>query len=132
MKEAGIDPAPDRQRKTSWKESLRTHLDVLAVSETVGIESVRLPARSPNLNAVAERFVLSIRESCLTQLGLIGESFLHRAVNQFMIHYHQERNHQGLDNKIISPEFTDFPSSGEIACRVRLSGMLRYYYRRAA
>ena len=44
-------------------------------------------------------------------------------------HYHSERNHQGLDNEIIDPEFG---SDGEGNCRERLGGLLRYYYRDAA
>jgi hypothetical protein len=69
-----------------------------------GVESVRLSARSQNLNANAERFVRSIKESCLDRMMLIGESSLHRATSQFALHYHQERNPQGLENKIIQPE----------------------------
>jgi putative transposase len=62
---------------------------------------------------------------------LIGEGSLRRAVDQFCEHYHGERNHQGLDNKIIAPEFE---SRGEamVQCRERLGGLLRYYYRDAA
>jgi transposase InsO family protein len=96
------------------------------------MESVRLPARSPNLNAFAERFVRSIKESCLDQLILIGEASLHRATSNFLLHYHQERNHQGLGNNIIRPEFNPFPRHGAIKCRKRLGGILRYYYREAA
>jgi putative transposase len=66
--------------------------------------------RSPNLNAYAERFVRSIKEECLGRMILIGERSLTRAVDQFCEHYHGERNHQGLGNKIIEP---DFRSSGE-------------------
>ncbi len=33
--------------------------------EGVGVRPVRLPARSPNLNALVERFVLSIKSECL-------------------------------------------------------------------
>lgn len=91
-----------------------------------------LPARCPNLNAIAERFVRSIRESCLDRLVLIGESSLHRATSHFVLHYHQERNHQGLENKIIQPEFNPLPTEGTITCRMRLGGLLRYYYREAA
>ena len=65
------------------------------ILKAAGIESVRLPVRSPNLNAFAERFVRSIKESCLNRMVLIGESSLHRATAQFVLHYHQERNHQG-------------------------------------
>ena len=57
-------------------------------------------------NAIAERFVRSIQESCLERMVLIGESSLHRATTQSVVRYHQERNHQGLGNKIIRPEFT--------------------------
>jgi len=102
------------------------------VLEGAGMELVRLPARSPNLNAFAERFVRSIKESCLDQLILIGEASLHRATSNFLLHYHQERNHQGLGNNIIRPEFNPFPRHGAIKCRKRLGGILRYYYREAA
>jgi len=212
IKEAGVDTAPDRQRKSTWKEFLRSHWDVLAAADfftvevwtavglvryhvlfvirlatrevqiagiipepngawmkqmarnltdgvdgvlracrylihdrasvfneefrmivgAAGIDSVRLPARSPNLNAVAERFVRSIKESCLDRMVLIGESSLHRATSQFALHYHAERNHRGLTNKIIHPEFVPFPTTGAVNCRKRLGGLLRYYYRDAA
>jgi putative transposase len=63
---------------------------------------------------------------------LIGESSLHRATSEFLLHYHSERNHQGLGNNIIRPEFAQFPSEGAINSRKRLGGLLRYYYREAA
>jgi len=102
------------------------------ILQAAGVESVRLPARSPNLNAFAERFVKTIKESCLEQIVLIGEASLQRATAQFVLHYHAERNHQGLRSKIIRPEFDEFPSEGAIHCRQRLGGLLRYYYREAA
>jgi putative transposase len=57
---------------------------------------VKLPPQSPNLNAHAERFVRSIKESCLNRIIFFGETSLRRAVHQFVAHYHHERNHQGL------------------------------------
>jgi putative transposase len=102
------------------------------ILRAVGIESLRLPASSPNLNAFAERFVRSIKESCLERMVLIGEPSLHRATTEFVLHYHAERNHQGLGNKIIRPEFAEFPDEGPINSRKRLGGLLRYYYREAA
>ena len=63
---------------------------------------------------------------------LVGDESLHRAIREFVLHYHTERNHQSLENKIIRPEFAAFPSAGEVPCRARLGGMLRYYYRQAA
>jgi len=175
LKEAGVDTAPDRQRKTTWKEFLRSHWDVLAAAdfftvevwtavglvryhvffvirlatrevqiagiisepnaawmkqmarnlsdgldgflngcrylihdraslfsqefgmilEVAGIESVCLPAHSPNLNAIAERFVRSIKESCSDRIVLIGESSLHGANSTFDRPCHAGRNHQG-------------------------------------
>ena len=69
-----------------------------------GLSVIRLPARSPNLNAYAERFVRSIKESCLDRMILFGEGSLRRASGEFLAHYHRERNHQGLGNQLIFPE----------------------------
>jgi putative transposase len=77
--------------------------EFLSLLAGVGVESVKLPPRSPNLNAHAERFVRSIKESCLDRLILFGEESLRTAVSQFVIHYHQERPHQGLGNRLIRP-----------------------------
>jgi putative transposase len=96
------------------------------------VESLRLPARSPNLNAFAERFVRTIREECLDRMIFFGEASLQRVVGEFVLHYNQERNHQSLENKIIRPEFIEFPVQGCLRCRKRLGGLLRYYYRQAA
>ena len=98
----------------------------------VGVESVKLPPRSPNLNAYAERFVRSIKESCLERMILFGEDSLRTAIQNFVAHYHSERNHQGLSNQLISPEAGHLGSAGEVQRRQRLGGMLNYYYRDAA
>ena len=212
LKEHGIQPAPERYQKTSWKQFIEAHWEVLAATdfftvevwtptglvrvvvlfvielstrrveiagistkpdgawmarvarnltdvedgflagkkylihdrdplftaefqETLAaaeIESVRLPARSPNLNAYAERFVRTIKESCLERLILFGEQSLRRAIVEFVVHYHHERNHQGLDNELIFPELAATDPSAPIECRRRLGGMLNHYYRRAA
>ena len=60
-----------------------------------------LPARSPNLNAHAERWVRSIKEECLSQLILFGENSLRRVVSDFLEHFHQERNLQGTGNVLL-------------------------------
>src|SRR5262249_7025571 len=66
-----------------------------------GIEAVKLPARSPNLNAYAERFVRTIKEDCLDRMVFFGEDMLRRTIREFVTHYHEERNHQGLDNQLL-------------------------------
>lgn len=88
---------------------------------------------SPNLNAYAERFVRSIKECCLDRLIFFGESSLRKAIHEFIVHYHHERNHQGLGNRLIAPE-TSMSSitSSAVRRRQRLGGMLNYYYRDAA
>ena len=96
------------------------------------VEGLRLPARSPNLNAYAERFVRTIRQECLDRIVCFGETALRRAVDQFVIHYNQEPNHQGLANQLIRPEVPTFPVGGNICRRKRLGGLLNYYFREAA
>ena len=208
----GIEPAPERSRKTTWKEFLTQHWDLIVAADfftvevwtakglrrfivlffielstrrveiagisaaahglwmsqiarnvtdaveglltgkgylihdrdplftdaflsslkDAGVESVKLPPRSPNLNAHAERFVRSIKESCLERLILFGESSLRTAVQNFVTHYHGERNHQGLGNRLIQPDPHHLANSGPIKCGQRLGGMLKYYYRTAA
>jgi hypothetical protein len=86
-----------------------------------GVTPVRLPARSPNLNAYAERFVASVRSECLARIVPLGEGHLRAAVRAFVDHYHEERPHQGLGNQFIAPKATsaEAPSDagiGSVAC----------------
>jgi putative transposase len=74
-----------------------------AMLRSGGVESIRLPPRSPNLNAFAERWVRSIKHECLSKLILFGELSLRRAVTEFLRHYHFERNHQGEENMLLFP-----------------------------
>ena len=96
------------------------------------VEGLRLPARSPNLNAFAERFVRTIRQECLARMIFFGEASLRQAVEEFVTHHNHERNDQALDNKIIQSDVPQFPMKGEVRCRKRHGGLLRYYYREAA
>jgi transposase InsO family protein len=102
------------------------------IVQTSGIKSVKLPPSSPNLNAHAERFVRTIKESCLERMILFGEGSLRKAIHEFIEHYHHERNHQGLGNRLIIEEEPRADKTGAIRCRRRLGGMLNYYYRQAA
>jgi putative transposase len=61
--------------------------------ESRNVDTIRLPARSPNLNSFAERWVRSVKEECLSRLILFGEGSLRRALQQYVVHYHEERNH---------------------------------------
>lgn len=113
-------------RDTKFCESFRSFLD------NEDVTSVRLPPRSPNLNAHLERFMKSIKSECLHRMIFFGETSLRRAVLQYLAHYHGERNHQGLENKIIDPGREVGQVAGKIERRERLGGMLNYYYRDAA
>jgi putative transposase len=211
LRHHGIEPAPERSRKTTWKEFLERHWELIVAADfftvevwtarglkrflvlffidlctrkveiagivsganglwmsqigrrvtdavdsilhgkrylihdraplfttefqgilaSVGVTAVKLPPQSPNLNAYAERFVRSIKESCLDRLILIGENSLRTGVREFVVHYLRERHHQGLGNRLIFPDTSPPDNKGSIQCRDRLGGMLKYYYRAA-
>jgi len=97
-----------------------------------GVKPLLLPAQSPNLNAYAERFVLSIKSECFDRIVPLGEGRLGRAIGEYVEHYHGERNHQGLDNRLIIPDESHAGNRGPIRRRERLGSMLNYYYRAAA
>ena len=61
-----------------------------------------------------------------------SEASLRKAVGEFLTHYHAERNHQGMENRILVAGDEVGRAVGEIECRERLGGLLRYYYRKAA
>ena len=105
--------------------------EFLSMLAEAGTESVKLPPRSPNLNCYAERFVRSIKESCLERMILFGEDALRTAVREFVAHYHGERNHQGIGNLLIFPDCSLPDRDGPVRCRSRLGGMLNYYDRAA-
>jgi putative transposase len=111
----------DRDRK--WSAAVRHLL------ETSGVRVVQTPFRAPNCNAHAERFVRSIREECLDRLIPLGERHLRRALAEFVVHYHRERNHQGLDYALIDGVASH--SGAAVRRRQRLGGLLSYYHRAA-
>ena len=76
--------------------------------------------------------MLSLKSEALERMIFFGEASLRNALAEFTAHYHTERNHQGLDNKLIDPGNEVGRSTGTIDCHERLGGLLRYYHRRAA
>jgi putative transposase len=213
LKRHGIPPAPERQTTTTWKEFIRTHMDVLVATDfftaevwtmtglityyvlffihlasrkvhvagttphpdecwmvqvarnvtmeewgflspgqylihdrdgkycpafqhiidTAGVTRVPLPPRSPNLNAYAERWVRSVKDEALSRMILFGEASLRHVLNEYVDHYHQERNHQGKGNiLLVPPPRPEGEADGPIQCRERLGGLLKYYERKAA
>jgi putative transposase len=112
----------DRDRK--WSRAVRRQF------ADAGIRVVLTPARAPNANVYAERFVRSIKEECLDRMIPLGERHFRHALTEFVEHYHRERNHQELDNRLIAGT-----RAIEIASRVRrrprLGGLLNFYERAA-
>jgi transposase InsO family protein len=113
-------------RDTKYTQSFR------AMIASGRIETLVLPACSPNLNAYAERWVRSVKEECLCKVVLFGERSLRRALDEYVEHYHAERNHQGKGNVLLFPRNTGHHRQGPVQCRERLGGLLRYYHQEAA
>jgi integrase-like protein len=127
LAEAGAMEAPqllicDRDRK--WSCDVRRRL------RQAGIRVVLMPERAPNANAYAERFVRSIKEECLDRMIPLGERHFRRAVAEFVEHYHRERNHQGLGNRLIAGSPV-IDQAGRVRRRPRLGGLLNFYQRAA-
>jgi len=99
------------------------------ILRTAGIQVVKTPRRSPNLNAYAERFVWSIKYECLNKIIICGERHLRHVIQEYVRHYHCERPHQGLGNRVISPVIQ---GEGQIVMQERLGGLLKFYRREAA
>ena len=86
------------------------------------------------MNAYAERWVRSVKQECLSKLILFGERLLRRALHQYVAHYHEERNHQGKQNRLLFslPNRGARRDNGIVRCKERLGGLLKYYEREAA
>jgi transposase InsO family protein len=213
LKRHGLPPAPERKKTITWKEFIRTHLDVLVATDfftaevwtlgglvtyyilfflhlgsrkvhvagatphpnetwmvqvarnvtmeewgclspgqylihdrdtkfcpafqqiidDAGVERIVLPPQSPNLNAYAERWVRSIKDEALSRIILFGEGSVQHVLNEYVDHYHHERNHQGKGNVLLFlPPSLAEKHDDLIQCRERLGGLLKYYTREAA
>jgi len=115
-------------RDTKFTDSFR------AIVKSGHVEPLKLPARSPNLNAYAERWVKSVKDECLSKLILFGVQSLRRALCEYLIHFHTERNHQGKGNVLLFPFVNKVGNrpEGSVSSKERLGGMLNYYHRDAA
>jgi hypothetical protein len=96
-----------------------------------GAEVIRLPPNSPNLNAYAERLRAFDQRRVSEQVTFIGQASLRRALCEYIEHYHEGRNHQGLGNRLIRLH-KSAASDGCVHRRERLGGTLTFYCRQAA
>src|SRR5262249_10851579 len=109
-------------RDTKYTQSFR------AIIASGQVEPLVLPARSPNLNAYAERWVRSVKDECLSKVILFGERSLRRALNEYVDHYHAERNHQARDSLGIGTSASGGPcnaASGWVGSCVIIIGRQR-------
>ena len=101
------------------------------VFRSEGLEIVRTPYRAPTANAIAERWVGSVRRECLDHLLIVGEGHLRRVLSAYVAYYNQARPHQGLGQR--TPLASTEPAGqGPIKRWELLGGLLREYYREAA
>jgi putative transposase len=112
----------DRDRKFT------NNFDQVFISE--GMEIVQTPFRAPKANAIAERWVRSIRHECLDHLFILNQRHLLRVLKEYTTYYNAARPHQGIHQQIPIP-FSG-PKVGTIHCRDVLGGILHDYYRDAA
>jgi putative transposase len=97
------------------------------------VKTIPLPAKSPNLNAFAKRWVRSVKQECPSKVILFGEGPLSRVLIEYSRHYHSERNHQGKRNRLLFPDRSNEQrrQSNAIERHYRLGGLLKYYKRAA-
>lgn len=96
--------------------------DALLTSE--GIAVTPIGVRAPNQNAVAERFVQSVKSECFDHFVVFGASHLRHILSEYLAYYHHHRQHQGLYNRpliIILAQNDERPflfPNGLISCRI--------------
>ena len=95
-----------------------------------GVTVVRTAYRAANMNAVAERWVKSVKSECLGRLIMFGERRLRTVLRHYVEHYNAERPHQGMRNEVLGPKPAD--SRGDVVVDERLGGLLKHYSRRVA
>jgi transposase InsO family protein len=101
------------------------------VSRSSGTEIIRTPVRAPNANAVAERWVGTVRRECLDQLLIVGRRQLEQVLRGYVEHYNQRRPHRGLAHATPVPseraEARSAPHLGRLRRRDVLGGLIHEY-----
>ena len=105
-----------------------TAFDNVFVSE--GLEIVLIPFEAPKANAIAERWVRSVREECLDHLLILNQRHLGNVLTEYIAYYNAARPHQGLDQQTPLPLIVS--AEGRVCCRDVLDGVIHDYYRQAA
>lgn len=69
---------------------------------------------------------------CLDHFIIFGEGHMRHVAEEFIAHYNEERPHQGKGNNLLAAKECVDAANGTIACKTRLGGLLKHYYRQAA
>jgi transposase InsO family protein len=102
------------------------------VFRSEGIRIAKTPVRAPKANAIAERFVRTVRSECLDWLLILNRRHLEHVLRVYVDHYSRQRPHRALDLKPPIPPDLALPAAGEIRRRDRLGGLIHEYYQAAA
>jgi putative transposase len=97
-----------------------------------GIRIVKTPVRAPQANAIAERFVRTVRAECLDWLLILNRRHLERVLRVFVEHYNTQRPHRALELQPPQPQQSPAATIGEVRRHDRLGGLIHEYYRAAA
>jgi transposase InsO family protein len=95
-----------------------------------GLRNIRTSVHAPNMNAIAERFVGSVRREALDSFLLISEKQIQGILTDYIEYYNALRPHQGIDQNI--PQGSKPKSDGEVRKISILGGLCYHYERRAA
>jgi transposase InsO family protein len=104
------------------------------IASSRGITELHIPPQSPNLNAICERFIGSLRRECLDHMLILNERQLHKLVNEYVLYFNQARPHQGIDQALPDPsQLHSTSNSGALKVNAHpVLGGLHHHYRRAA
>jgi hypothetical protein len=141
--EHGVEPAPKRGKTMPWQTFLKAHLGVIAATDFFTVEVLTLGGlvrylvwfvidlESRRVHDGVDGFLRgkrSIKSECLDKLVPLGERHLRTAISEFVEHHHLERNHQGVDNRLLiavaAPANENANPAAPIARRERLGGHL--------
>jgi len=99
-----------------------------AVFTGADIRIIRTPVRAPRANAIAERFICTLRRECLDHLLITGPHHLAVVLREYIQHYNAHRPHRSLHQR--PPEGGTRPRSGAVIRplpRDRLGGLIHEY-----
>jgi len=105
------------------------------VFRSEGIRIAKTPVRAPKANAIAERFVRTVRSECLDWLLILNRRHLEHVLRVYVDHYNRERPHRSLDLRAPIPEVPRLgksSSAGAVHRRDKLGGLIHEYHDAAA